>query len=167
MRESVRRHSNRGVQVVRACAPAAFIVLASVGALHAQVQAHIRDSVLAQVSVLASAPAAFRGSHAVGSFSGSRAPFNAVDRIFQRAADSVLVTLVDCMADTTATTVRYLDRALSRGGLCYLLLHNLVYHEDDDDEWPGNYFGVPTRQRLLAAQRAWRPVVRRHAYSPS
>jgi hypothetical protein len=45
------------------------------------------------------------------------------------------------------------------------MLHNLVYHEDDDYKWAGNYFGALSARRLGAAQRAWRSVIRTHDYN--
>jgi hypothetical protein len=124
-----------------------------------------RDSVRTLIALLASADAAFDSSWTEGAFSGDKAPFVALRRLSEPAPDSVLMTLVDCFTDSSTTHIRYLGRALSRGGLCYLALHNLVYRETEPSEhWPGNYFGYPTLARLRAAQVAWRETVRRHWY---
>jgi hypothetical protein len=125
----------------------------------------VRDSTAVLVKQLAVQHAQFTASHAIGDFTGNKAPFDALFALYEKAGEPVLFALTDCFTDSRKTSLRYQGKPLSRGGLCYLMVHNLVYHEDDDDNWPGNYFGSLSPKRLLAAQRAWRETIRRHAYN--
>ena len=125
----------------------------------------VRDSTALLVKQIAVQEAEFTPSHAIGDFTGNKAPFNELFALYERAGEPVLVALTDCFTDTVRTSLRYEGRLLTRGGLCYLMVHNIVYHEDDDDNWPGNYFGPLSPKRLLAAQRAWRTIIRKHAYN--
>ena len=124
-----------------------------------------RDSTNMLIGQLAAQHAQFVESHAIGDFNGNKKPFDALGALFGQSEDSVLVALTDCFTDSRPTSLRYMRRPLTRGGLCYLMLHNLVYHEDDDDNWAGNYFGMLSARRLAAAQRAWRHVIRMHYYN--
>ena len=142
------------------------LFLAALAASSARAQG-VRDSAYVQIDELARQRAEFRRSHAIGDFTGNKAPFTSLSALFERHEDPVLVALTDCFSDPRPTTVRYAGHALTRGGLCYLALHNLVYHEDDNVDWAGNYFGQLSRPRLLAAQRAWRQALRTRSYSPS
>ena len=131
-------------------------------------QPSVRDSVTHVVDQLAHAGGNFVGSLALGEFDGDKTPFRVLDALFESKADSVLLTLVDCFTDSTATRIRLRNLPITRGGLCYILLRNLVYRETDPDEhWPGNFVEHPTPRRLRAAQRAWREAVHRHWYSPA
>ena len=123
------------------------------------------DSAGILVRKLAAQHAEFGKSPAIGGFTGNKAPFDALTALYEQAGEPVLLALTNCFTDTRPTSLRYQSRPLSRGGLCYLMIHNLIYHEDDDDDWPGNYFGPLTRRRLETAQRAWRDVISKHAYS--
>jgi hypothetical protein len=123
-----------------------------------------RDSTRVLIGQLAAQHAQFGASPAIGGFNGNKEPFDALSALFENSGDTVLVALTDCFTDSRPTALRYKGRPLSRGGLCYLMLHNLVYHEDDDDKWAGNYFGVLSARRLAAAQRAWRRIIRMHYY---
>jgi len=123
------------------------------------------DSTRALIGQLGAQRAQFVESYAIGDFNGNKEPFDALRALFERSGDTVLVALVDRFTDTRRTSLRYKGRPLSRGGLCYLVLHNLVYHEDDDDNWAGNYFGALSALRLRAAQRAWRNVIHTHHYN--
>jgi len=125
------------------------------------------DSVAILVKELAAQHAQFKESHAIGDFTGNKTPFDALRALYEQAGEPVLLSLTNCFTDTHHTSLRYRNKPLSRGGLCYLMIHNLVYHEDDDDDWPGNYFGPLSRRRLVAAQRAWRDVIHKHAYNES
>ena len=126
----------------------------------------IRDSVHIAIDRLIGSGGTFSGSHAAGSFTGDRGGFNLLYRVIEQGPDSVLMTLVECFTDTSATRVKYRGRPLSRGGLCYLALHNLAYRETDPDQnWPGNFFDFPTPDRLRAAQQAWREAVKKGWYS--
>ena len=123
------------------------------------------DSAAILVRQLAGQHAEFGKSPAIGGFTGNKAPFDALSALYEQAREPVLLALVNCFTDTRPTSLRYHSKPLSHGGLCYLMIHNLIYHEDDDDDWPGNYFGPLTPRRLGAAQRAWRDVIRKHAYN--
>jgi hypothetical protein len=124
----------------------------------------VRDSTALLLKQLAVQHAEFKGRPAIGDFTGNKAPFDALLALYEQAGEPVLLALTDCFTDPHRTSVRYKGKLLTRGGLCYLMVHNLVYHEDDDDNWPGNYFGPLSPEKLLAAQRAWRTIIREHAY---
>jgi len=126
----------------------------------------VRDSVRVLLDRAAADTGSFGDLPALGDFTGDKAPFMALFHLSEAATDSVLLSLVDCFTDTRSTPLRYQHKALSRGGLCYLALHNIAYRETDPSEhWPGNYYGSLTPARLLAAQRAWRRAIRRHSYN--
>jgi hypothetical protein len=124
----------------------------------------VRDSTAFLLKQLAVQHAQFGPSPAIGDFTGNKAPFDALFALYEQAGEPVLLALTDCFTDSRRTSLRYKGNSLTRGGLCYLMVHNLVYHEDDDDNWAGNYFGPLSPNRLLAAQRAWRTIIRKHAY---
>ncbi len=126
----------------------------------------VRDSVRVAIDSLVKRDGSFGSSHAAGDFTGDRGAFTLLYRLAERSTDSVLTALIDCFTDSTVTRVQYRGRSLSRGGTCYIMLHNLVYRETDPDaKWPGNFFEFPTPGRLRAARDAWREAVKRHWYS--
>lgn len=125
-----------------------------------------RDSVRVAINRIAAMPGHFGATPAAGDFSGDHIGFEMLSRLMNRQADSVLTALVDCVSDSATTKTMYHDQQVSRGGLCYLALHNLIYRETSpESHWPGNYFGALTPERLLAAQAAWREAIRLHSFS--
>src|SRR5882762_1374942 len=119
-----------------------ILLLASIGGpLRAQSPGsnqRVRDSVRVAIDSLVSTHGSFGSSHAAGDFTGDRGAFTLLYRLAERSTDSVLTALIDCFADSTVTRVQYRGRSLSRGGTCYIMLHNLVYRETDPaDKWPG------------------------------
>jgi len=153
------------VDVYKFCMKPYFLALAFLVPLASQSQARTPgDSAATLVRQLAVQHAEFGRSPAIGSFTGNKAPFDALAALYQQAGHPVLLALTDCFTDTRPTSLRYQSKPLSRGGLCYLMIQNLIYHEDDDDDWAGNYFGPLSPRRLAEAQRAWRDVIRKHAY---
>ena len=125
--------------------------------------AQVRDSVRRAVDQLLSTKGTFGDSSGGWRFYGGRGPFEILTRLTDRSPDSVLTALVDCFTDSTSTELEYLHRRVTRGGVCYMTLHDLAYREVED--WPGNFLEFPTPRRLRAAQRAWREAIRRHWYS--
>ena len=126
----------------------------------------ISDSVRVAIDSLVASRGSFEGSYTAGDFTGDRGGFDLLFRLSERRVDSVLTALVDCFTDSTVTHAQYRHANLSRGGLCYLALHSIVYRETDPEEdWPGNYFEFPDRAHLRAAQKAWREAVKNHWYN--
>jgi hypothetical protein len=148
-------------------ATALAVTTASARTARAQGADAVRDSVRDVVHRLATQGGDFATSWAEGSYSGSRMPFTVLHTLFDAHSDLVLNALIDGFGDTTLAWVTYRQQPITQGAVRYILLVNLVYHEDDHDDWPGYIFDQPTPERLIAAQRAWRDVVRRHAWSPS
>jgi hypothetical protein len=145
---------------------ALFTTLACPSLANAQASRRsIRDSVRLAIDQLVARPGTFGASYAAGDFEGDRTSFHILGRLTDQSPDSVLMPLVDCFTDSRPTHVRYKSRFLTRGGVCYLMLHNLVYRETDpEDNWPGNYFDFPTPTSLRAARTAWREAIRNHWY---
>jgi hypothetical protein len=128
----------------------------------------VADSVTTLIDHIAASEGSFSGSYAIGSFTGDRSPFDALFHLAEQSPDPVLSALTTCFTNQGPTRVRYMERRLSRGGLCYFALHNLAYRETEPEEhWPGNVFGFPTPAQLHAAQEAWREAIRKHWYSLS
>ena len=126
----------------------------------------VRDSVRILLDRALADTGSFGDLPAIGDFTGNKAPFTALFHLSETATDSVLLALADCFSDSSATRLRYQRQPLSRGGLCYLALHNIAYRETDPSEhWAGNYYGSLTAARLRAAQRAWRQTILRHWYN--
>ena len=115
--------------------------------------ADIRDTVNAIISRVAARAGDFGKSYALGDFAGDRRPFQLLDTLVERNADSTLVALIDCFSDSTRSRVRYMGVPITRGGLCYLMLHNLVYHGRSSEEWPGNYLTDSLADAFLPRSR--------------
>lgn len=85
-------------------------------------------------------------------------------------ADTAVVRLVDCLGSRAPARARLDGRSISTGMLCYKALSVFAYHEEAGPDgglttdWPGNLPPDPSPAQLLAAQRAWRIVVREKSY---
>lgn len=98
---------------------------------------------------------------ATWSFEGDSGLFSAI----AHHSDSAVVSLVECLGDTSLSATEYHGHRVAVGLVCYAALSNVAYSEvDDSGDWPGAVLPTVSASELLKAREAWRAVIRDHAY---
>lgn len=84
---------------------------------------------------------------------------------FVKHRDSAVVTLVECIGDTTVSRSTYRGSPVMFGFMCYSALKMVAYTEvDDSGDWAGSIMPGADARRLRAGQEAWRAVLAQGRY---
>ena len=96
-------------------------------------------------------------------FHGDQSVFVAISQF----ADSGVRRLVQCLGDTTTSSVLVKGRPALLGAVCYEALHHIAYVEKPaaDQPWVGDILPIATAEDLRRGKAAWMEVLRTHAYT--
>jgi len=78
---------------------------------------------------------------------------------------TTLDDLVDCISDESPSHVLLKDSPVVLGVVCYEGLTKLIYFEPGSSRWLGYVDANANHEQLLAAQKAWRRVLRKREYT--